>query len=375
MHREIHDDRIGEDAVVRLTCTDSHAQRWVELALRRRAGAAVPELERSDGFVCQLDCADNAESDDRHEEWPSRILNGALTAFNELGITPFPLQVNRLCGRLATVDMAALSHAARVAVLALCGGSPLVLPIRGWSLQVLHAPVTSPAVEICPSAAHTVSAIGPPHIDHRGPAIPGSQIIRRLGRYRFKRAETPQEMEQVHRLNHRTFVKEIQQHADNGQCRLVDKFHEWNTYFVALLRDRVIGMLSVHDRAPFSVESRLPDPSAIRQLGMRPLEVRLLAIEKSERHGPVLVGLVYMMNCFAQANGYTHYLISAVTEQLALYRHLGFEPLGAAMGKPGAMFVPMMASLEQVHKHMQGTMLLWERRAAREAAVAEKNKA
>ncbi len=103
---------------------------------------------------------------------------------------------------------------------------------------------------------------------------------------------------------------------------------------------------------------------------MRPLEVRLLAIEQDERHGPVLVGLTYVMNFFARSHGYTHYLISAVTQQLTLYQHLGFEALGPAQGKPEAMFVPMIATLEQVDSHMQRTMVLWERRAARENAAA-----
>jgi hypothetical protein len=197
---------------------------------------------------------------------------------------------------------------------------------------------------------------------------PGSQFIPRLGRFHFKAAETPEEMEQVHRLNYRTFVKEICQHDDNGQGRLVDKFHQWNTYFLALLDDRVIGMLSVHDHLPFSVESRLDDVSVIRQPGMRPLEVRLLAIEQEERHGPVLVGLTYVMNHFAREHGYTHYLISALTDQIPLYKHLGFSELGPPKGKPAAMFVPMIATLEQVDAHMQRTMVLWERRAAREEA-------
>src|SRR5262245_19075428 len=163
----------------------------------------------------------------------------------------------------------------------------------------------------------------------------GDQCITQLGRYHFKMAQTEAEFEQVHRLNYRTFVREIPQHADTGAGRLVDKFHDWNTYFLALDGERLVGMLSVHDRAPFSVESRLDDPNLIRRPGMRPLEVRLLAIEPDERHGPLLVGLTYAMNCFARRQGYTHYLISAVTDQMALYRHLGFEPLGPARGKPG----------------------------------------
>jgi N-acyl amino acid synthase FeeM len=202
-------------------------------------------------------------------------------------------------------------------------------------------------------------------------AVPGGQFIPRLGKFTFKRAETDDEFEQVHRLNYRTFVKEIQQHEDNGQGRLVDKFHQWNTYFLALVDDRVIAMISVHDHAPFSVESRLDDVSVIRQPGMRPLEVRLLAIEQGERHGPVLVGLTYVMNYFAREHGYTHYLISALTEQIPLYRHLGFSEMGPPKGKPGAMFAPMMATLEQVDEHMQRTMVLWERRAAREAAAKQ----
>src|SRR5262249_29741031 len=146
----------------------------------------------------------------------------------------------------------------------------------------------------------------------------------------------------------------------------IDKFHDLNTYFLALDGDHLVGMLSVHDRAPFSVEARLADPSVVRRPGMRPLEVRLLAIEPAERRGPVLVGLTYAMNCHVRQRQYTHLLISAVTDQIPLYWHLGFESMGPASGKPGAQFVPMIATREQVDAAMRRTMVLWERRAARQ---------
>ena len=85
------------------------------------------------------------------------------------------------------------------------------------------------------------------------------------GRYLFKRAETEWELEQVHQLNYRTFVREIPQHSDPGSGRLIDKFHDKNDYFIALSGDRVIGMVSVHDRPPFSIAERLPDPRLIEQ--------------------------------------------------------------------------------------------------------------
>src|SRR5215472_4314135 len=96
----------------------------------------------------------------------------------------------------------------------------------------------------------------------------------RDGGYLFKRAETPEEFEQIHRLNYRTFVAEIPQHHDTGDGRLVDKFHAKNTYFIAVRHGRVVGMISVHDQPPFSVADRLSDPSLLTHPDSRPLEVR-----------------------------------------------------------------------------------------------------
>jgi aspartate aminotransferase-like enzyme len=197
-------------------------------------------------------------------------------------------------------------------------------------------------------------------------AVSGGGFVLRKGRYTFKLAETAEEFEQVHRLNYRTFVHEIPQHADNGEGRLVDKYHDRNIYFLALVGDRLVGMISLHDQPPFSIESRLADSSVIRQPGMRPLEVRLLAIEPGERHTMVLAGLVYAMNAFAQAHGFTHYLISGVTDQVELYKHIGFKALGPAVREAGAAFVPMMTTLDWVETHMKRPKSLFERRVARE---------
>ena len=53
------------------------------------------------------------------------------------------------------------------------------------------------------------------------------------GPYLFKPADSETEFEQIHALNHATFVREIPQHHDPGDGRLIDKFHEKNFYFVA----------------------------------------------------------------------------------------------------------------------------------------------
>lgn len=192
----------------------------------------------------------------------------------------------------------------------------------------------------------------------------------RLGRYTFKRAETSAELDQVHRLNYETFVREIPQHTDDCTGRLIDKFHTKNTYLLALREDQLVGMVSVHDEPPFSIADRLPDPKILQEPGMRPLEVRLLAVAPDERHGPVPAGLVWLVWQFAKDNGHTHLFISGVTGQRQLYEHLGFEPLGPAVGRPEARFLPMMVTMERLFERMSRAMSLWEKRLRRNGAAA-----
>lgn len=182
-----------------------------------------------------------------------------------------------------------------------------------------------------------------------------------VGRYRFKRADAPAEFEQVHALNHATFVREIPQHADHGDHRLVDKFHEKNLYFIALRDEHVVGMLSAHDRPPFSVADRLPEPGILTEPHVRPLEVRLLAIRPDERHQSVFAGLCWSLFEYVRSSGHTHLFISGFEDRLLLYARLGFEALGPAVGRPGARFVPMCLPVVRLQEHNGRVLQLWSR--------------
>src|SRR5262249_50753694 len=121
----------------------------------------------------------------------------------------------------------------------------------------------------------------------------------RVGGYVFKRAETVDEFEQIHALNYRTFVSELAQYTDVGNGRLIDKFHHKNIYFIAVKDRQVVGMVSVHGQPPFSIADRLPDPSVLQRPDIRPLEVRLLAVDQEKRGTFVIAGLVYELWVYA----------------------------------------------------------------------------
>ncbi len=182
----------------------------------------------------------------------------------------------------------------------------------------------------------------------------------RVGHYVFKCADTRQEFEQIHCLNYRTFVSEIPQHPDTGTGMLVDKFHSKNDYLIVLRDDRVVGMLSVHDQPPFSVADRLPDPGILTRPGTRPLEVRLLAIEPQERNSTLFFGLIWSLEHYTQAHGYTHLFISGVESRLDLYEKIGFVPLGPAVHCGNAAFVPMMLDVAALPAKIQRVKRMWE---------------
>jgi aspartate aminotransferase-like enzyme len=181
-----------------------------------------------------------------------------------------------------------------------------------------------------------------------------------VGHYLFKWAETDEEVEQIHRLNYRTFVGEISQYPDQGNGLLIDKFHYKNHYLIALRQGRVVGMLCTHDEPPFSTADRLNDPTLLERPGMRPLEVRLLAIEPAERNTYMFMGLVWALYRHAQITGHTHLVISGVERRARLYERLGFVPLGPAVPCGNAAFVPMMLTVGQLSDRGQKVKDLWE---------------
>lgn len=173
----------------------------------------------------------------------------------------------------------------------------------------------------------------------------------------YKIATEEHEVEQIHRLNYRTFVEEIPQHQRNAEGRLVDKFHAENSYIIGLDGDRVVAMVALRGKRPFSLDQKLPDLDRHIPNGCVPCEVRLLAIDKDYRGTAVCAALLGTLAREAIRIGYDTALISGTTRQLRLYRHMGFQPFGPLVGSGEAVFQPMMLSLEDFDAHSADTLV------------------
>src|SRR5205085_5953517 len=132
----------------------------------------------------------------------------------------------------------------------------------------------------------------------------------------------PHEFEAIHRLNHRTFVEEIPQHAPSADGRLVDRFHAENTYAICMDGEELVGMVAGRSARPFSLDHKLADLDAQLPPGRRPLEVRLLSVAPAYRKGPVFSRLVGTLASRFRQEGCDLAVISGTLRQARLYRHL-----------------------------------------------------
>ncbi|MBI5690711.1 MAG: aminotransferase class V-fold PLP-dependent enzyme [Verrucomicrobia bacterium] len=189
----------------------------------------------------------------------------------------------------------------------------------------------------------------------------------------LKIATEPWEIEQIHRLNYRTFVEEIPQHAPNPEGRLVDRFHAENTYVIALQDRTLAGMMALRPQRPFSLDAKLPNLDTYLPAGRRPIEVRLLAVAKEFRKTSLFLGLFEfaVRRCLEQ--GFDIALISGTTRQLKLYRHLGFIPFGPLVGTAEAPYQPMYLTLEAFGQTLEKSVALREKFTAEPPPVRPLN--
>jgi len=166
----------------------------------------------------------------------------------------------------------------------------------------------------------------------------------------YKIAETKNEFEQIFKLNYKTFVEEIPQHEKNAEKRLVDKFHEENTYLICMEADRLLGMLAVRDKRPFSLDIKLCDLDSYLPEYKSICEIRLLAIEPDKRSTRIFGGMILRLAGYCDDHHYDLAIMSGTTRQAKLYRHLGFTAFGPLIGNRDILFQPMYFTLDSYQK-------------------------
>jgi len=173
----------------------------------------------------------------------------------------------------------------------------------------------------------------------------------------YKLASTTEEFEGIHHLNYLSFVEEIPQHPPNPQRRLVDRFHEQNTYAICLDGSQLVGMIAGRCQRPFSLDSKVVNLDAQLPGHTKVVEVRLLAVAAPYRKQSVFARLAGLLARQFRIFGCDLAVISGTLRQLALYRHLGFEPFGPPVGTGESIYQPMFMTLQRFKARSQALMV------------------
>jgi aspartate aminotransferase-like enzyme/GNAT superfamily N-acetyltransferase len=173
----------------------------------------------------------------------------------------------------------------------------------------------------------------------------------------YKLASTAEEFEAIHHLNYLSFVEEISQHATNPYKRLVDQFHDENTYAICLEGSKLVGMVAGRSKRPFSLDKKLDHLDAQLPPHTKVVEVRLLAVVPSHRKQAVFSRLAGLLARHFRNEGCDLAIISGTVRQLALYQHLGFEPFGRTVGSGDAVYQPMYMTLARFKSNARALLV------------------
>ncbi|SDR91507.1 histidinol-phosphate aminotransferase family protein [Opitutus sp. GAS368] len=139
-----------------------------------------------------------------------------------------------------------------------------------------------------------------------------------------------EDREEIFRLRHEIYARELGQHAVNHAGALRDALDTVNIYLTARCGPEIAGFVSITPpRAPsFSVDKYFARSSLPFAFDDRLYEVRLLTVLQPHRGRELATLLMYAAYRWVEAHGGTRIVGIGRREVMDLYRRVGLEPVG-----------------------------------------------
>lgn len=159
---------------------------------------------------------------------------------------------------------------------------------------------------------------------------------------------TRSEREQIYRIRHDVYARELGQHSENASGRLTDALDVFNEYIAASIGTQVVGFVSItppdHDR--YSLDKYVDRGEFPFEFDIGVFEVRILTVIEPFRGTPIAAILMYAALRHVDARGGTRIILMGRTELVDVYRRAGMERLGRTVRSGAVSFEVMSATLE-----------------------------
>ncbi|HSL43717.1 MAG TPA: histidinol-phosphate transaminase [Anaerolineales bacterium] len=167
----------------------------------------------------------------------------------------------------------------------------------------------------------------------------------------------------IYGMRHEVYARELGQHAENSQGRLMDNLDTINVYIVAKVGEEIAGFVSVTppNEVGYSIDKYFTREELPFRFDQELYETRILTVSKSWRNSRVAALLMYAALRYIQSVGGKTVVGIGRLEVLEMYKHAGFRSLQkqvcagkvtfelivADVQEDRSQFLPLIADLEK----------------------------
>jgi histidinol-phosphate/aromatic aminotransferase/cobyric acid decarboxylase-like protein len=161
---------------------------------------------------------------------------------------------------------------------------------------------------------------------------------------------TSEDREEIYRLRHAVYAREIHQHPENALSRLTDPLDGVNQYIVVRRGPEISGFISITPpEAPrYSIDKYLPRSELPFSADGGLYEVRLLTVRDTRRRGLLSLLLMHAALRFVEHRGGRRIVAIGRKEVLNLYRRVGLVSLGRTFTSGAATYELMSATISEL---------------------------
>jgi len=160
--------------------------------------------------------------------------------------------------------------------------------------------------------------------------------------------------EEIYRIPHAVYARELGQHTVNGVERLSDQLDGWNSYLVAKIRGEIVGFISVTPpgRPAYSIDKYVARELLPFAFNAALYEARLLTVLKAHRRREFAFLLMYAALRGVEAHGGERIVAIGRREILDLYLRVGLEPVGIAIHSGAVTYDLLQATIVALRERL-----------------------
>ena len=177
----------------------------------------------------------------------------------------------------------------------------------------------------------------------------------------------PEEREQIYRLRHEVFGRELGQHSTNAAGRLRDALDDWNCYLIAKVANQIAGFISITPpgQPSYSLDKYLTRAQLPFSFDDRLYEVRLLTVLQPHRRSDLAVLLMYAAFRWVEARGGRLIMAMGRREVLDIYLRAGLESANITIRSGAVTYEVVHATVAKLRDCLQARAGLIDRLKSR----------